>query len=147
MDGRGWWTVVLTVLAGPLGSFGLGFALARWAEATTGGMAVLAGGVVGLWLGAPLLALIVYAVCLVTVMRGVPMRRGRAILIMLAAVVVEATAIIIGFRVTAGMATPETGLVALLVVAVGILAGGAYLGLVVARARPETSPDSVGERR
>ena len=56
MDPRAWWTVILTALAGPVGSIGLGVGLARWAEATTGGMAVLAGGVVGLWLGAPLAA-------------------------------------------------------------------------------------------
>jgi hypothetical protein len=128
-----WTTVALTALAGPLGSFALGFGLARWADATTGGMAGLAGGVAGLLFGAPLLAFSAFAICLVTVMRGAALRRWIALLVMLAAVMAELFAIVIGFRVTAGMASPEVGLVGVLIVAVAILGGGAYAGLALAR--------------
>lgn len=126
---RAWWTVILTALAGPVGSIGLGIGLARWAEATTGGMAVLAGGVAGMWLGAPLAAFIVFAICLATVARPLPLRRWRALLVMLAAVIVEAIAMLIGLRLTGGMATPEIGLVLVAIVAMGVLGGGAALAL------------------
>ena len=128
-----WATVGLTAVAGPVGSFALGIGLARWADATTGGMAGLAGGVAGLLLGAPLAAFIVFAVCLATVLRGRPLRRWIALLIMAAAVLAEAIAVVLGFRVTAGMAAPEIGLVGVLIVAIGILAGGAYLAVTAAR--------------
>lgn len=138
MGAREWWTVILTALAGPVGSIGLGVGLARWAEATTGGMAVLAGGVVGLWLGAPLAALVVFAVCLFTVARSLPLRRWIALLVMLAAVIVEAIVVLLGLRLTGGMATPEIGLVLVAIVAMGVLGGGARLALRAAAdpARP-----------
>lgn len=135
MDPRGWWTVILTALAGPLGSIGIGLGLARWAEATTGGMAVLAAGVVGLWLGAPLVAFIVFAVCLVTVARALPLRRWLALLLMLAAVVVEAIVALIGLRFVGGSATPEVGLVVTAFIAMGVLGAGAYIALAGSRRR------------
>ena len=130
---REWWTVILTALAGPFGSIGLGIGLARWADATTGGMAALAGGVVGLWLGAPLAALIVFAICLFTVARPLPLRRWIALLVMLAAVIVEAIVVLFGLRLTGGMATPEFGLIVVAIVAMGVLGGGASLALRSAR--------------
>lgn len=133
MTARGWWTVVLTALAGPLGSIGLGIALARWADATTGGMAGLAGGVAGLLLGAPLGALLAFAICLLTVMREVPMRRWLAMAIMCAAVIGEGLVMLVGLRLTGGMATPEIGLVAVAVAILLVLAAGAYAALLAAR--------------
>lgn len=130
---REWWTVILTALAGPVGSIGLGLGLARWVEATTGGMAVLAGAVVGLWLGAPLAAFVVFAVCLFTVARSLHVRRWVALLVMLAAVVVEALVMLFGLRLTGGMATPEWGLIVIAIVAMGILGGGASVALHSAR--------------
>ena len=135
VEPRGWWTVILTALAGPVGSIGLGLGLARWADATTGGMASLAGGVVGLWLGAPLAAFLVFVICLLTLMRKQPLRRWIAVLVMLAAVLAEAIIVLIGLRVTAGMPTPEIGLVAVAIIAVGALGGGGYLALTVAARR------------
>lgn len=129
MEPRGWWTVILTALAGPVGSIGLGLGLARWADATTGGMASLAGGVVGLWLGAPLTAFLVFVICMLTLMREQPLRRWIAVLVMLAAVLAEAIIVLIGLRVTVGMPTPEIGLVVVAIIAVGALGGGAYLAL------------------
>jgi len=133
MDAREWWTVILTALAGPVGSIGLGVGLARWADATTGGMAALAGGVVGLWLGAPLVALIVFTICLVTLMRGLPLRRWMALLVMLATSIAEAIVVLVGLRLIAGMATPELGLIAIAIVATGVLGGGASVALRSAR--------------
>ena len=132
MSSRSWWTVILTAIAGPVGSVGLGIGLARLADATTGGMASLAGGVMGLWLGAPLLALIVFAICLVTVARPLPLRRWIALLVMLAAVTVEAIAVLIGLRISGGMATPEIGLAIVAIIAIGLLGGGAYVALNLA---------------
>ena len=129
VEPRGWWTVILTALAGPVGSIGLGLGLARWADATTGGMASLAGGVVGLWLGAPLTAFLVFVICMLTLMREQPLRRWIAVLVMLAAVLAEAIIVLIGLRVTVGMPTPEIGLVVVAIIAVGALGGGAYLAL------------------
>lgn len=136
MSRRSWLTIVLTALAGPVGSIGLGIGLARWAEVTTGGMAVLAGGVVGLWLGAPLLAFLVFAICLVTVARPLPLRRWLALLTMLAAVIVESIVVLIGLRLVGGSATPEIGLVVVAFVAMGVLGAGAYVALASARRRP-----------
>jgi hypothetical protein len=132
---REWWTVILTALAGPVGSVLAGFGLARWAEATTGGMAVLAAGVAGLWLGAPLLAVIVFAICLVTLMRPLPVRRGIALVVMVAAAIVEAIAVLIGLRVVGGSATPEIGLVIVAFCAIGILGAGAVLAIRASRRR------------
>ncbi len=135
MEPRGWWTVSLTAFVGPVGSVGLGIGLARWAEATTGGMASLAGGVVGLWLGAPLAAFVVFVICLVTLMRRQPLRRWIAVLVMLAAVIAEAITVLIGLFVTGGMSTPEVGLIVVAVMAIGVLGGGAYVALTAAARR------------
>jgi hypothetical protein len=135
MAAREWWTVILTALAGPVGSVLAGFGLARWAEATTGGMAELAAGVAGLWLGAPLLAVIVFAICLVTLMRPLPVRRGIALIVMVAAAIVEAIAVLIGLRVVGGSATPEIGLVIVAFCAIGILGAGAVLAIRASRRR------------
>ncbi len=138
MDAREWWTVILTALAGPVGSIGLGLGLARWAEATTGGMAVLAGGVVGLWLGAPLMALIVFALCLLAMLRHAPLRRGIALLIMFAAVTVEALLMLIGLRLVGGSSSPEVGLVIVSILALGVLGAGAYVALRLSHRRIPT---------
>ena len=126
---------MLTGFAGPVGSLGLGIGLARWADATTGGMASLAGGVVGLWLGAPLAAFVVFVICLVTLMRRQPLRRWIAVLVMLAVVIAEAIAVLIGLRVTGGMSTPEIGLMVVAIMAIGVLGGGAYVALTAAARR------------
>ena len=138
MTGRGWWTVVLTALAAPLGSFGLALGLARSAEMSTGGMAVLAGAIAGLVFGAPLTAIIVYGICLVTLMRGAPLRRWISLLIMLATAVAALVVIIVGLRIVGGMAYPQAGLVGTGVVVAIIVGAGAYAGLMAAR-RPVTS--------
>lgn len=129
MEARQWWTVILTALAGPVGSVGLALGLVRWAEATTGGMATLAAAVAGLCFGAPLLALIVFAVCLFTLMRGAPVRRAVALLLMLVAVTVEAFVGLMGLAFVAGSAQPEVGLVIVAFVVLGVLGAGAYVAL------------------
>lgn len=151
MGARGWWTVILTALAGPLGSIGIGLGLARWAEATTGGMAVLAALVLGLWLGAPVLACVVFVTCLLTLMRPEPHRRWVAVLVMLAAAVVESIVALVGLRVVTGMSTPEIGLVVVAIAAIGVLGGGASFALSASRrpsaTHPDASPDAVDRPR
>ena len=138
VDARGWWTVVLTALAGPAGSIGIGLGLARWAEATTGGMAVLAAGVVGLWLGAPVVAFIVFVVCLLTLMRRAALRRWVAILIMLAVAFAESIVVLVGLRFVGGSANPEAGLVVVAIIVMGVLGAGAYAALAASRRRIDT---------
>jgi len=135
VDARGWWTVVLTALAGPAGSIGIGIGLARWAEATTGGMAVLAAGVVGLWIGAPVVAFIVFVVCLFTLMRPAALRRWVAILVMLAFAFAESVVVLVGLRFVGGSAQPEVGLVVVAIIAMGVLGAGAYAALAASRRR------------
>ena len=143
MAPSGWWTVLLTALAGPLGSFGLALGLGRWAEATTGGMAVLAGTVAGLVFGAPLAALVVFGICLVTLLRGVPLRRWIALLIMVATACVQWIVMVIGLRMVGGMAEPQVGLVVTAMAITVVLGLGAYLALRAARRRPR-EPDLAG---
>lgn len=135
MSVREWWTVILTALAAPVGSIAIGLGLGRWAEATTGGMAVLGLLVVGIWLGGPLLATIVFAICLVTLLRPSPIRRWIALLLMLAAVIVEAMIVLIGLRLVAGSASPEIGLAIVAVVAIGLLGAGAVIAISASRRR------------
>jgi hypothetical protein len=143
VDGRGWWTVILTALAGPLGGFGLGLALARVAEATTGGMAVLAWAVVGLMFGVPLAALVVFGICLVTLMRGVAMRRWLALLVMLATVVAGFVVTLIGLRMVGGMSQPQLGLIGTGVAVTVVLGLGAAVALIASR-RAEPAVDVTG---
>lgn len=143
MDGRGWWTVILTALAGPLGGFGLGLGLARLAEATTGGMAVLAWAVVGLILGVPLAAFVVFGICLVTLLREVALRRWVALLIMLMTASAGFVAMLIGLRLVGGMANPQLGLVGTAIAVTLILGVGAFIALLASR-RPQPSPDVAG---
>ena len=139
----GWWTVALTGVAGPLGSFGLALGLGRWAEATTGGMAVLAGTVAGLLFGAPLTALIVFGICLVTLLRGVLLRRWIALLIMLATACVQWIGMVIGLRLVGGMSEPQVGLVVAAMAITVVLGLGAYLALRTAQRAP-APPDLAG---
>lgn len=151
MGARGWWTVILTALAGPLGSIGIGLGLARWAEATTGGMAVLAALVIGLWLGAPVLAFVVFVTCLLTIARPLHLRRWIALLVMLATVIVEAIVALMGLRMATGMSTPEIGLVVVAIASIGVLGGGASFALSASRrpsaTHPDASPDAVDRPR
>jgi hypothetical protein len=135
VNAREWWSVILTALAAPVGSISLGIGLARWADATTGGMAVLAGGVVGLWVGAPLAAFLVFVVCVLTLMRHSPMRRWLALLVMLAGAVAEAVFVLIGLRLVGGSTSPELGLVVVAVLAIGLLGGSALVAVSVSRRR------------
>ena len=141
MGWRGWLTVILTALAGPAGSAGLAVGLARWAEATTGGMASLAAAVAGLSLGAPLLALVVFGVCLFTLMGDAPIRRGIALLLMLVTVTIEVVVGLMGLAFVAGSANPELGLVVVGIVVLGVLGAGAYAALRLSYRRiPAVAP-------
>ena len=103
-------------------------------------MAVLAGGVVGLWLGAPLMAFIAFAVCLLALLRQAPRRRGIALLVMLAAVIAEAFLMLIGLRLVGGSSSPEVGLVIVSILALGLLGAGAYVALRLSHRRIPAGP-------
>jgi len=137
--GRVWATVLITTLIAPAGSVGVGAGLARWADATTGGMAGLAAGVSGLIVGGPILAFTVYAVCLVTLLRPVPLRRWIALLVMLATIIVEPIAFVIGLRIVGDQ---QVGLLVVALVMLVLLGAGAYVGIVAARREsPATAAD------
>lgn len=134
-----WATVLLTALVAPVGSVGVGAGLARWADATTGGMAGLAAGVGGLIIGGPLLAFTIYTVCLVTLLRPVPLRRWIALLVMLATIIVEPIAFIIGLRIVGDQ---QVGLLGVALVMLVLLGAGAYAGVLAARRdAPATAAD------
>jgi hypothetical protein len=67
---QGRWTVALVGAAGPIGSALAAWILAMSLASTDGGWAALAGVITGLIFGGPLLALITFTVCQVTLLRG-----------------------------------------------------------------------------
>lgn len=126
-------TAVLTALAVPLGSVLFGFGLSRLGDATTGGMAGLAGGVVGLWLGGPFLALVVFGICLVTLLRSAPVRHWLALAIMVAFSFAEVIIVLLGLGFAGRGSAADLALVVTAVVAIGLVGAGAYIALLVSR--------------
>ena len=64
------WTMLATGLAGPLGAIAAALLLGRIVDGVQGGMAGLAAVVGGMILGGPILALIAFTVCELTLLRG-----------------------------------------------------------------------------
>ena len=141
MNARTGSTVVLTALSGPLGAVAAGAALARIADATQGGMAGLAAGVVGLFVGGPILAFAVFVICAFALAR--PRRRGVAIACMLAACIVDGVVILIGLVVTARSQADAAGVLALGALSAAVLGAGAWLAL---KAADRQSGGEVNER-
>jgi hypothetical protein len=67
---QGRWTVALVAAAGPVGSALVAWILAMSLASTNGGWAALAGVITGLIFGGPLVAVITFTVCQVTLLRG-----------------------------------------------------------------------------
>lgn len=132
MDARGWWTVVLTALAGPIGAFAGAIALGRLVDSAGGGMAGLAAAVGGLILGGPLAAVAVFAVCLLTLLRDEGLRRGIALALMVAAALLDAIVIVLGLRAIGGTSFAEFGLIGLLIMSMALLGAGAHLAITTA---------------
>lgn len=128
-----WWTVGLTALAAPMGSVVAALALGQVVAPSSGGMEDLAAFVVGLWLGAPLVALLVFAVCVFTLLRDVPMRRWFALGVMLGFVVLEALVMLVGLRFVGSGAAEEVGLVVVGVLCTLVIGVGAFIAIRWAR--------------
>lgn len=129
MEPRGWVTVGLTALAGPIGSFVGALAFARIADAVTGGMAGLAGGVSGLILGGPLLAFVVFAACLLTILRPLELRRGITLGVFTAAVFLDGIIVVGGLRAISGTSFAEIGLIGLAMMSMALLGAGAHVAI------------------
>jgi hypothetical protein len=128
-----WPTVVLTALAGPIGSLVFGLILARIADTAAGGMAVLAAVVIGLWLGPPLLGLAVFTVCLFTIARSHQLRRGIALVVMTGAVIIQAVLALGVLRLIGDISAPGLAAAGFALFTLAALSIGAYVALTVSR--------------
>ena len=131
MDARTAWTVALTALSAPVGAVAAGAALARIADATQGGMAGLAAGVVGLFVGGPFLAFLVFIVCTFALAR--PNKRAVAIGLMFVACVVDGAVVIVGLAITARTQADTAGILAVGLMSMAVLGVGAWLALRASR--------------
>ena len=133
MNARAAWTIALTALSGPLGAVAAGATLARIADATQGGMAGLAAGVGGLFIGGPIVALVVFTICVFALAK--PHRRGLSIACMLAACIVDGLVVLVGLAVVARTEASEVGLISVAVVSMTVLGVGAWLALKAGNSR------------
>jgi len=145
MGPRGWTTVALTTIASPAGSIGGAVWLGRGAQDADGGMAVLAAVVIGIWLGGPVLSLVVYLVCQSTLLRRRVAHPWRAFGVMVLAVVAELGVVLLGIVVVAGAATTSTEVLPVIVAAAAVLAVGAVLALLAGGVTERvTAPTTTG---
>ena len=133
-SGAVWWTVALTALAAPIGSAVVALVLGQLVTVSSGGgMEDLAAVVVGLWLGAPLVALGVFGGCVFTLLKGVPLRRWLALSLMAAVAVLEALLMMAGLRVADASGWPRAGVVVVAVIPTLVLGFGSYAAIRWAR--------------
>ena len=129
MEPRGWWTVGLTALAGPVGAVIAAVFLGRLFGSGDGGMMGLAAAVSGLVLGGPMAAIAVFGICLLTLLRTLELKRAITFAIMIAAALLDGLIIVAGLRVVAGSSFAETGLLAMGMLSMAILGGGAHVAI------------------
>lgn len=129
MDPRGWWTVGLTAVSGPIGAIAGATILGRVVDAAGGGMAGLAAAVGGLVLGGPIAAIVVFGVCLLTILRPLELQRAIAFAIMVAAALFNGLLVIAGLRLVSGSSFADPGILAVGMFSVAILAGGAHIAI------------------
>lgn len=122
MEPRGWWTVGLTALAGPVGAVAGAFVL----YAVGGGFS-LAAGVGGLILGGPLLAVVVFGVCLLTLLKDRGLKGRLALSLMMAAALLDAIIIVLGLRAIGGSSFADAALLGLGLVSMAGLGAGAHV--------------------
>ena len=133
MNARAAWTIALTAVSGPLGAVATGATLARIADATQGGMAGLAAGVGGLFIGGPIVSLVVFTICVFALAK--PHRRGLSIACMLAACIVDGLVVLVGLAIVARTEASELGLIVVAVVSMAVLGVGAWLALKAGNSR------------
>lgn len=128
MEPRGWWTVGLTALAGPVGAVGGAFALYAVGGAGFG----VAAGVGGLILGGPLLATLVFGLCLMTLLRDWALRGRIALSLMVAAALMDAIIIVLALRAIGGASFADAGLIGVGVMSMAVLGAGAHVAITTA---------------
>lgn len=136
MEARTAWTVTLTAISGPVGAVATGATLARIADATQGGMAGLAAGVGGLFIGGPIVSLIAFTICVFALAK--PCRPWVAIGVMVAVSLVNGVVVLVGLAVVARSEMDEPGLIAVAVLSMIVLGVGAWLALRAGRFSPHS---------
>ena len=124
MEPRGWWTVGLTALAGPVGAVAGAFVL----YALGGGFG-LAAGVGGLILGGPLLAVVVFGVCLLTLLKDWALKGRVAMSLMVAAALLDAIIIVLALRAIGGSSFADVALFGIGLMSMAVLGAGAHVSI------------------
>jgi hypothetical protein len=127
MEARGWVTVGLTAVSGPVGGFVGALALGRLVAGD--GMTSLVAALGGLVLGGPLLAFAVFGVCLLTILQPLDLRRGVAIGVMTAAALLDGIIVVAGLRAVSGTSFAEMGLIGLGMMSMALLGAGAHVAI------------------
>lgn len=122
-------------------------ALARIADASAGGMAGLAGAVAGMIFGGPVLAWVVFALCLATLGRAEQRRTGLALFAMGVSCLIVLGMLIVIPQVLLASESIEGALPLIAAFMAAALAQGSAVALVVSRttsAPPPPGPPSLG---
>lgn len=128
MEPRGWWTVGLTALAGPLGAVAGAFLLY-----TVGGDGLgLAAGVGGLILGGPLAAVAVFGICVATLLKDWALRTRIAMSLMVAAALLDAIIIVLALRAIGGSSFADAALYGVGIMSMAVLGAGAHVAISTA---------------
>ena len=127
MEPRGWWTVALTALAGPIGAVAGAFVLY-----TAGGSFGLAAGVGGLILGGPLMAVVVFGICLLTLLKDWGLKGRLAMSLMAAAALLDAIIIVLALRAIGGSSFADVALFGVGLMSMAVLGAGAHVALTTA---------------
>ena len=127
MEPRGWWTVGLTALAGPVGAVAGAFVFY-----TVGGNFALAAGVGGLILGGPLLAVVVFGICLLTLLKDWGLKGRVALSLMVAAALLDAIIVVLALRAIGGSSFADAALFGVGIMSMAVLGAGAHVAISTA---------------
>ena len=128
MESRGWWTVGLTALAGPVGAVAGAFVFYTLGGASMG----LAAGVGGLILGGPLLAVVVFGVCLLTLLKDWGLKGRLALSLMVAAALLDAIIVVLALRAIGGSSFADAALFGVGIMSMAVLGAGAHVAITTA---------------
>lgn len=128
MEPRGWWTVGLTALAGPVGAVAGAFVFYTLGGASMG----LAAGVGGLILGGPLLAVVVFGVCLLTLLKDWGLKGRLALSLMVAAALLDAIIVVLALRAIGGSSFADAALFGVGIMSMAVLGAGAHVAITTA---------------
>lgn len=128
MESPGWWTVGLTALAGPVGAVAGAFVFYTLGGANMG----LAAGVGGLILGGPLLAVVVFGVCLLTLLKDWGLKGRLALSLMVAAALLDAIIVVLALRAIGGSSFADAALFGVGIMSMAVLGAGAHVAITTA---------------